>query len=131
MSALPPALRDMREAALQRNVLELLKRTGWLAAHFHDSRREVTRRDGRSLVIGDKAAAGFPDIAATRRDVLLFAELKTEKGKLSPAQEQWLAHLRWVEASSGGLVIVRVWRPSSWHSGEIEQTLLAGTAVNA
>lgn len=34
--------------------------------------------------------AGFPDVVMVRPPRLIFAELKSEKGKLSPAQKEWL-----------------------------------------
>ena len=60
--------------------------------------------------------AGFPDLTLLRDKVLLFAELKSEKGKVSPAQEEWLQGLSLVET-----VDVHLWRPSQWP--EIEEVL--------
>jgi hypothetical protein len=50
--------------------------------------------------------AGYPDITAWRDDRLLFAELKTDKGRLSTAQEEVLASLRGLPGAE-----VYVWRP--------------------
>lgn len=50
---------------------------------------------------------GFPDVALCRPPRLILAELKTEKGKVSAAQEEWLGLL----AACAG-VEVAVWRPS-------------------
>lgn len=50
--------------------------------------------------------AGFPDEVLVRPPRLIFAELKTDRGKVSPAQAEWLddlARLPNVEAY--------VWRP--------------------
>lgn len=54
---------------------------GWLGYHTHDSRR---------------SAAGFPDWVFVRGPELLFAELKTDRGRTSPAQRKWLEALELV-----------------------------------
>lgn len=46
---------------------------------------------------------GFPDLVLARNGEVLFVELKSEKGKLSPEQRDWLAH------TNG-----RLWRPADW-----------------
>jgi len=53
--------------------------------------------------------AGFPDEVLVRRGRLIFAELKSDKGKLSAEQEAWLEDLRRVAIAR---VEVYVWRPS-------------------
>jgi hypothetical protein len=50
--------------------------------------------------------AGFPDEVLVRGSRLIFAELKSERGKVSPEQEAWLEALRHVAG-----VEVYVWRP--------------------
>jgi hypothetical protein len=59
--------------------------------------------------------AGYPDLTLWRDDRLIFAELKRENGRLSPAQEAVLADLRKTNAE------VYVWRPSDW--ADIAQAL--------
>lgn len=59
--------------------------------------------------ISRKSKAGLPDLILVRRGRCIFAELKTEKGKLRPAQADWVAELEAVEG-----VEVYVWRPSMW-----------------
>jgi hypothetical protein len=60
--------------------------------------------------------AGFPDEVLVRPPRLVFAELKSETGKLTPDQEEWLEELRQVPG-----VEVFVWRPSDMD--EIERLL--------
>ena len=68
--------------------------------------------------------AGFPDLVLVRRDRLVFAELKMQKGRLSPLQTDWLHDIRTVaRAIQTGNVEVHVWRPADWHSGDIEEVL--------
>ena len=46
--------------------------------------------------------AGFPDLCLARPGRLLFIELKSAKGRLTPAQEKWIAALR--EAGAEAMV---------------------------
>lgn len=50
--------------------------------------------------------AGFPDEVLCRPPRLVFAEFKSERGKISVEQEAWLKDLRGVPG-----VEVYVWRP--------------------
>jgi len=51
---------------------------------------------------------GFPDLVLRRPPRLIFAELKTEKGKLTPSQEEWQADLKACGQE------VYIWRPSDF-----------------
>jgi len=91
----------MTEKQLQYLVLELC---GWLrllAYHTHDSRRST---------------AGFPDLVIAGRAVL-FAELKRDTGRLSPAQIIWGDRL----IAVGAWYVV--WKPADWQAGTIQSTL--------
>lgn len=79
----------MTEAQLQQAVLDLAKYTGWLVYHTYDSRR---------------SAAGFPDLVLVRERVV-FAELKSDGGRLSRFQK------RWIEALLAAGQEVYVWTP--------------------
>jgi VRR-NUC domain len=103
------------EASFQRAVIDYARASGWKVAHWHDSRREVVRKDGTRLTIGDKDAAGVPDLLLVRAGRMICAELKSEKGRVSKAQEEWL------DALSAVGVEVYVWRPSEWD--EVEEAL--------
>lgn len=65
----------MTERELQQAVNEALRWSGWMLYHTHDSRR---------------SQAGFPDIVAVKGARTIWAELKTEKGKLRQEQREWL-----------------------------------------
>lgn len=93
----------MTEAQLQANVEAALTRFRWSWLHDRDPRRN---------------RAGFPDVLAARAGVVVGAELKTERGRTSPAQEQWLRDL----GAHGYL-----WRPRHWLDGTILD-ILAGTS---
>lgn len=92
----------MSEAELQANVEEMLELFGWRFIHDRDSRRNNP---------------GFPDICAVRRGRLLFAELKTTRGRFRTEQRLWLEDL------SAAEVETYVLRPRDWHSGLIEEIL--------
>jgi hypothetical protein len=53
--------------------------------------------------------AGWPDETLCRPPRLVFAELKSERGKVTPSQQTWLGLLAQVPG-----VEVYVWRPSDW-----------------
>lgn len=93
----------MTEAQLQDAIVTTARLLGWLVYHTFDSRH---------------SAAGFPDLVLVRRDRLIFAELKSEKGRLSRDQDAWLAALQDTRR-----VTVAVWLPRDWQSGEIEAVL--------
>lgn len=102
----------MSEAALQSAILELAKLLGWRCAHF----RPAQTRTGRWLTPVSADGAGFPDLLMARGQVLIAAELKADKGRLTPAQTEWLDAL-------SNVCDVYVWRPADWASGRIEQVL--------
>lgn len=52
---------------------------------------------------------------------LVLAELKTERGKVSGAQQRWLADLGRVASASNGALEVHTWRPSQM--ADIDTTL--------
>lgn len=81
------------EARFQAAVMDLARWRKWRVWHDHDSRRN---------------AAGLPDLLLVRGDRLIFAELKSRRGRVRPAQREWLAALGQTAAE------VRVWRPTDW-----------------
>lgn len=83
----------MSEREFQRAVLRLAGLFGWTPYHTHDSRR---------------SNPGFPDLVLVHpRRGVVYAELKSEKGRPTEDQERWLALLR--EAGQRAYL----WRPSS------------------
>ncbi len=105
----------MTEKELTKLLQKTLKQTGWLGAHFHDSRREIKP----NVFIGDLSAKGFPDIVAIKKNRLLVVELKSETGKLREQQPEWL------DAFSDVGAEVFLWRPTHWKNGAITQVLLS------
>lgn len=87
------------EASFQTAVLAFARLHGWIAYHTHDARR---------------SNPGFPDLVLVRRERLVFAELKSDKGRERPDQTVWLDALEVVEKAAPDAVGVYLWRPSSW-----------------
>jgi hypothetical protein len=105
------AVLKVTEREFQSSVIDFARACGWRVFHVHDSRRQVA--PGR--FVGDRDAAGFPDLVLVREGRLLFAELKSPEGRLSQSQRQWLQALDMTGAE------VAIWRPDEWPA--IETTL--------
>jgi len=86
----------MLEAEFQANVVQLATTTGWRVHH--------DRGDYRECIAGDP---GFPDLVLARGGRVVFAELKSDKGKPSAAQLEWL-----FAVSSRPRAELHLWRPS-------------------
>ena len=82
----------MTEAQFQQQIIAMARLLGWRVYHTHDSRR---------------SEPGFPDLTLVR-DRIVFLEVKTETGRLSPEQADWIAA---INAAGGAALVVR---PSMW-----------------
>ena len=78
------------EKQFQAKVIQVAKLCGWICYHTHDSRR---------------SEPGFPDLVLVKERVI-FRELKTDKGRLTPAQKMWGKDLTDAGADWA------IWRPS-------------------
>lgn len=84
---------QITERQFQAQVIRLARLCGW-RVQFHWSERH--------------SPAGWPDLALWRGSRFLLAELKTERGRVSAAQQRTIEELR-----ECGLE-VHLWRPSQW-----------------
>ena len=84
------------EKQFQQQIINLAQLFGWLTYHNPDSRRSTP---------------GFPDLVLARNKTIIFAELKTTRGRTTKHQKRWAEHLPHH----------RTWRPDNWP--EIEATL--------
>jgi hypothetical protein len=92
----------MNESDFMANVIELATTLHWRVHHC----RPAQGGNGRwSTPI--QGHAGFPDLVLARAGRVVFAELKSEKGELSPHQRDWQSDLVGQEYN--------LWRP-----GDIE-----------
>jgi hypothetical protein len=98
-------LQSMTEKDFQQWVVDLATVLGFHCYHTYDSRR---------------SAPGFPDLVLTKNGRLIFAELKREKGKVTPEQTQWLNALG-VVCEQNETVEKYLWRPSD--APQIEEVL--------
>jgi VRR-NUC domain len=94
------------EKAFQSSVVQLARMLAWRVFFVRES-------------VG--SPEGWPDLVLVRHDRFIVRELKTETGRLSPAQRGWIAALE--EAG----VDVAVWRPADWP--RIEATLVGQVAI--
>jgi hypothetical protein len=94
-------LESVSEKDWQAQVIELALLNGWWPYHPFDSRR---------------SEPGYPDLTLIRPPRLVFAELKTERGRLSIPQRHIIDLLRECPG-----IEVYVWRPSDWD--EVARTL--------
>ena len=83
----------MTEAELLEQVHSAARFLGVLIYHTRDSRR---------------SDPGFPDLVMTGPGGIAFRELKTETGRITSRQAEWLQQLR----KAGG--DAKVWRTSDW-----------------
>lgn len=99
----------MKEADFQANVIQLARMFGWRVAHFRPAR---TKYGWKTPMQGDP---GFPDLVLARDGRVIFAELKSDTGKLSPEQGMWLSAIDPYWEDTPRLPIrfaAYVWRPS-------------------
>lgn len=89
-----------RERDWQRFIINLAHTLGWRVAHF----RTAQNQRGQWLTPVAADGAGFPDLVLVR-DRIIYAELKTNTGKIGPAQTAWGQAL----TRAGGEYYV--WRP--------------------
>jgi len=90
------------EKQLLAAVIELAGYASLFVYHTYDSRR---------------SDPGFPDLVLAGTRGVIFAELKTESGRLSSEQAAW----RWRLLAGGSRFYV--WKPADLQSGEIVREL--------
>ncbi len=92
------------EAQFQKAVIDLAQYKGWKVAHFRPAR---TDKGWRTPVSAD--GTGFPDLLMIRGERIIVAELKSDKGKLTDAQREWLYAF-----AGTGKVKIYTWYPCDW-----------------
>lgn len=79
-----------RESVFLQEIRQVATLLGWRVYHTHDSRR---------------SDVGFPDLVLAKPGRLIFAELKTERGRIGAEQAEWLEVL-------GTAAESYLWRPA-------------------
>lgn len=102
----------MTEDELLFHVLELADSFGWKHYHVFEQKPYAKR-----------SSKGFPDVVMARGNVLIFVELKDQKGTLTKDQEVWLRLLWGMGCDGLNWPHVGLWRPEDWYRGIIEEVL--------
>lgn len=89
------------ESDLSAFVNDFARLAGWRRIHFRPA------KVGERWTTALEGDVGFPDWTLVRGDRLVFAELKSQKGRMGPGQPEWLHDLGQVPG-----VETYVWRPS-------------------
>jgi hypothetical protein len=93
---------EVTEADFQKIVINIAQGSGWLVHHVMPSMNK--RGVWATHELGDH---GFPDLVLEHpQGRVIFAELKSDKGKLSPLQSRWLTVLEQAGAAA------HTWRPA-------------------
>lgn len=79
-----PAANNLSERDFQKQVIDLAKHLGW---RVHAERAAMTKKGWVTPIQGD---AGFPDLVLVRPPRIIFAELKTEQGRATSEQWEWI-----------------------------------------
>ena len=108
-------LLNLTEAQFQTRIIDRARALGWWVHHDRPARKG----DGSwsTPIQGD---AGFPDLVLVRMGRVIFAEIKTEKGRLRLEQREWLTELSgtpwedniWDRSLALVEYEVYLWRPS-------------------
>ncbi len=81
--------RRVTESDFQQTIIDAAHALGWVVAHFRPARVIKNGMETwRTAVAAD--GAGFPDLILVKPPRLLVVEVKSETGKLSKDQEDWL-----------------------------------------
>ena len=97
-------MKAIPEREFQQQVVDLAHIFHWQVAHF---RPAWSKKGWRTAVSAD--GAGFPDLVLAKERRLAFLEVKSEKGRLTVAQEEWLKILK-----ATGKCEVHTCKPSDW-----------------
>ena len=92
---------QISEATFTSQVIRMAQVFKWRVAHF---RPAMTKR-GRWVTAVQGDGAGFPDLIMLRHNRRIMAELKSDKGKATVAQQAWLA------AAMDADFEAYIWRP--------------------
>lgn len=105
------AVLRISEEKFKSQILELAQYCGWKRAHF----RPAQKKDGTWYTPVEGDGKGFPDLVLVhrRRRLCLWVELKSDTGKVSAEQLDWINCL--MDAGQR----VAVWRPHMWDMIEL------------
>jgi hypothetical protein len=106
------------EPELLAQTIDLAKLNRWAVMH---QRPALTRAGWRTAIQGH---IGFPDLVLARGGTVLFRELKSARGRLTPEQLDWARQLsgdpHWAETRLPGdqpyrsTLLFDIWRPADF-----------------
>lgn len=108
--------RIMSEKALQNAIAEMAQTLGYLVFHA----RPAMNKDGTWVTPVKYDGKGYPDLTIVGHDKVLFVEVKSAKGVVSPEQAAWIEEMQKTSNYAA------VWYPSDWRDGYIETVLKSG-----
>lgn len=100
----------MTESEFLAQIIHLGHLRGW---RVHHTRAAWSSKGYRTPIQGDP---GFPDLVMVRPPRVIIAEIKTDRGELSPAQREWVLDLYGCRSVESYL-----WKPCMWE--EIDKVL--------
>lgn len=94
------------EEQFQETVIELARRLGYKVAHF----RPAMKKDGSWITPVAADGSGFVDLLLVHpiKQRVIFTELKSRQGKLTPEQLIWADILKQAKQE------YYLWRPEDW-----------------
>lgn len=110
----------MSEKDLERAIAEMARFLGFMVFH---ARPAQTNKGWRTPVAYD--GKGFPDLTLVGNERVIFLEIKTEIGKVSPDQSRWSEQI--IQSGAEYFLL----RPSDWTSGLVDKILGASTRLRA
>lgn len=84
---------------------------GWRVYHAHTSMKLVKKAPHVYQAVPDAQQTGFPDLTMVRNGRIVFAELKTARGRVEDEQREWLQDLESAALRVPGAIEVYLWRP--------------------
>ncbi len=112
--------RKMSEKDLQNAIAELAQMLGYMVFHA----RPAMNKDGSWVTPVKYNGKGFPDLTIVGHGHVLFVEVKSAKGVVSPEQAAWIQAMLLTDNYAA------VWYPSDWRDGYIEKVLRSQLSVN-
>jgi len=90
------AARYITEKELLQTIIEMAEALGYMVYHVLEQKHYARR-----------TSKGFPDLLLLRRNRVIVVECKSERGRVTSQQQEWLDEFRTIPGLE-----VYVWRPS-------------------
>jgi hypothetical protein len=109
-----PVQMHVSENAFEDKLLAAAAAHGWRCHAERKATVSVDRFGKKRVITPIKGHAGYVDVTMAHASRgIVFAELKTDKGRLGEGQPEWITTLAHYDVP-GSPVLVEVWRPADW-----------------